>query len=192
MNKITLDHFGMIAPFYDKALPLRRAERIIELAKLPVIGKLLDAGGGTGRVAQALKAYVSQTIVADLSFGMLSQAKYKDGLHLICSYSETLPIPDGTFERIIMVDALHHVLNQLETASELYRVLKPGGRIVIEEPDIGKFMVKLIAIAEKLFLMRSHFLSPQNIAQLFHPYESHAQILRDDYSAWVIIDKDAR
>ena len=192
MKISTPDHFGIIAPFYDKALPLRRAERMIDLAKLPVNGKLLDAGGGTGRVAQALKGYVSQAVVADLSFGMLSQAKSKDGLHLICSYSETLPIPDGSFERIIMVDALHHVLNQVETARELYRVLKPGGRIVIEEPDIGKFMVKLIAIAEKLLLMRSHFLSAKNIAQLFHPYKSHAQIIQEEYSAWVIIDKDVR
>ena len=59
-----------------------------------------------------------------------------------------------------MVDALHHVIHQGQTAREMYRVLKPGGRIVIEEPDIRKFGVKLIAVAEKLLLMRSHFLSP--------------------------------
>ena len=192
MKLQTPDHFGIIAPFYDKTLPLRHAERMVNLAKLPVNGKLLDAGGGTGRIAQALRGYVSQAFVADLSFGMLSQAKSKDGLYLICSFSESLPIPDETFERIIMVDALHHVLDQEETAAELYRVLKPGGRIIIEEPDIGKFMVKLIAIAEKLFLMRSHFLSPQKIVQLFHPKVLHAQIIRDGYSAWVIIDKDMR
>ena len=60
-----------------------------------------------------------------------------------------------------MVDALHHVINHGQTAREMYRVLKPGGRIVIEEPDIRSFYVKLIAVAEKLLLMRSHFLSPQ-------------------------------
>ncbi len=185
----TLDHFGFIAPFYDKAIPLRRAEKLIELARLPVDGRLLDAGGGTGRVAQSLKRYVSRVVVADISIGMLSEAKAKDGLSLICSFSESLPIPDETFERIIMIDALHHVLDQQETAAELYRVLKPGGRIVIEEPDIGKFMVKLIAIAEKILLMRSHFLSPPKIVELFRPFKTNTQIVREEFSAWVIIDK---
>lgn len=185
----TLDHFGFIAPFYDKAIPLRRAEKLIELTRLPVDGRLLDAGGGTGRVAQSLKGYVSKVVVADLSIGMLSEAKAKDGLSLICSFSESLPIPDETFERIIMIDALHHVLDQQETAAELYRVLKPGGRIVIEEPDIGKFMVKLIAIAEKILLMRSHFLSPPKIVELFRPFKTNTQIVREEFSAWVIIDK---
>ena len=49
----------------------------------------------------------------------------------------------------------------------MFRVLKPGGLLVIEEPDIRTFGVKLIAIAEKLLLMRSHFLAPEEITNLF-------------------------
>jgi demethylmenaquinone methyltransferase/2-methoxy-6-polyprenyl-1,4-benzoquinol methylase len=47
------------------------------------------------------------------------------------------------------------------------RVLEPEGRSVIEEPDIRTFGVKLVALAEKILLMRSHFLSPIQIASLF-------------------------
>ncbi len=57
-----------------------------------------------------------------------------------------------------MVNALHHVCNQQETVNELWRTLQPGGRIVIEEPDVRTFAVKLFALGEKLALMRSHFL----------------------------------
>ena len=56
-------------------------------------------------------------------------------------------------------------------------VLKPGGSIVIEEPDIRKFTVKLIALAEKITLMRSHFLSPDKIAGLFKFPEAKREII---------------
>jgi demethylmenaquinone methyltransferase/2-methoxy-6-polyprenyl-1,4-benzoquinol methylase len=86
-----------------------------------------------------------------------------------------------------MVDALHHVIDHAHTAREMYRVLKPGGILVIEEPDIRTFGVKLIAIAEKLLLMRSHFIAPDEIVKLFSSGEK--QIKAEDGTAWIIIKK---
>jgi demethylmenaquinone methyltransferase/2-methoxy-6-polyprenyl-1,4-benzoquinol methylase len=86
------------------------------------------------------------------------------------------------------VDALHHVMDQAETIRELYRVLKVGGRLVVEEPDVRKFMVKLIAIGEKLALMRSHFLAPPAIEQLF-PTEAKVKVELEDNIAGVITEK---
>ena len=86
-----------------------------------------------------------------------------------------------------MVDALHHVIDHAYTAREMFRVLKPGGVLVIEEPDIRTFGVKLIAIAEKLLLMRSHFLAPDAILKLFSDGEKQIKVV--DGTAWVIIKK---
>ena len=66
-------------------------------------------------------------------------------------------------------------------------VLKPGGLLVIEEPDIRTFGVKLIALAEKLLLMRSHFLAPDEITKLFPIGEK--SIRAEDGTAWVIVRK---
>jgi ubiquinone/menaquinone biosynthesis C-methylase UbiE len=87
------------------------------------------------------------------------------------------------------VDALHHVIDQRHTAHEMYRVLKPGGRIVIEEPDIRTFGVKLIALGEKLLLMRSHFLSPERIVALFSFDSAKTSVHAAEGSAWVVIEK---
>jgi ubiquinone/menaquinone biosynthesis C-methylase UbiE len=181
------DHFNFLAPIYDRAIPFARLDLMLKMVALPVDGLLLDAGGGTGRVAAALRPYVHAALVADFSAGMLAQAR-KKGLPAIQTPAEHLPFAAGTFERIIMVDALHHVINQKETISELWRVLKPGGRLVIEEPDVRTITVKLVAVGEKLALMRSHFLSPPKIAALFPP-EARVKIETESYNAWVIVEK---
>jgi demethylmenaquinone methyltransferase/2-methoxy-6-polyprenyl-1,4-benzoquinol methylase len=184
-----LDHFGLIAPYYDRVIRLQTAEKIIKVANLPIQGIILDAGGGTGRVAEALRGQARSVVLADLSYQMLKQAQKKGGLQIACSHTEYLPFPDETFERVIMVDALHHVCDQSKTAEELWRVLIPGGQLVIEEPDIRTFSVKLIALAEKLALMRSHFLSPQAIVRLFPDKNARTRIERDGFNAWIVINK---
>ncbi len=187
-----LDHFGILAPIYDRAIQLRQPEKIIALLGLPVSGALLDAGGGTGRVAQALRGLANPLVVADLSSGMLRQAQGKAGLQTVNSETEKLPFADEAFDRVIMVDALHHVINHEQTARELWRVLKPGGRIVVEEPDIRTISVKMMALAEKLALMRSHFISPLRISALFSYPNAVTRIERESYNAWIIVDKDHR
>jgi demethylmenaquinone methyltransferase/2-methoxy-6-polyprenyl-1,4-benzoquinol methylase len=184
-----VDHFGLIAPYYDHALPLHRVEQLIRLVDLPVQGRLLDVGGGTGRVAQALHDQVSQLVVIDESMGMLKQAKLKDSLDIICSHSESLPFPNDHFERVIMVDALHHVKEQKVTAGEIWRVVKPGGLVVILEPDIRRYAVKLVALMEKMLLMRSRFLSPERIAGLYRFSDAHPHIIDDGFNIWVCIRK---
>jgi 2-polyprenyl-3-methyl-5-hydroxy-6-metoxy-1,4-benzoquinol methylase len=184
-----LDHFGLLAPFYERLIKPKTPELLSSLLALPVDGLLLDAGGGTGRVAQFLVGQVRRVVVADLSCQMLAEASKKGGVQAVCTVTESLPFPDGAFERIIMVDALHHVIHQHETIHEMWRLLSPGGRMVIEEPDIRLFGVKLIALGEKLLLMRSHFLSPPHIARLFSFPDALVEIRQDGPIAFISVQK---
>jgi demethylmenaquinone methyltransferase/2-methoxy-6-polyprenyl-1,4-benzoquinol methylase len=183
------DHFSVLAPVYDRWLQYGSREKIISLANLPVDGILLDVGGGTGRAAGVLLDLASQIVVVDVSHPMLLQAAGKDGLQPVGAQAETLPFPDKTFDRIIMVDAFHHLIDQLAAARELWRALKSGGTLIIEEPDIRSGFVKVAALAEKLALMRSHFLSPDRIVKLFPQPESRAEVVREGYIAWIIVEK---
>jgi ubiquinone/menaquinone biosynthesis C-methylase UbiE len=181
------DHFDFIAPIFSRVGYASVAD-MIRHADLPTTGRVLDAGGGTGRVAIAIREQAGEVVIADPSLGMLRQAD-RSQLKLACSNSESLPFPNDSFERVIMVDALHHVIDQRHTAREMYRVLKPGGRIVIEEPDIRTFGVKLIALGEKLLLMRSHFLAPERIVELFSFDSARASVHAAEGDAWVVIEK---
>jgi demethylmenaquinone methyltransferase/2-methoxy-6-polyprenyl-1,4-benzoquinol methylase len=185
------DHFDFLAPHYERFIQPKDPQQMRRLTDLPADGPFLDAGGGTGRVAQFMVGKANPIIVADLSLKMLDKARAKSGLLAACSASEHLPFPTHFFARIIMVDALHHVIDQKKTILELWRTLKPGGRLVIEEPDLRIFTVKLLALAEKLALMRSHFLSPPAIVNLFNDLGAKVSIEVDGFNAWVVVEKPA-
>jgi ubiquinone/menaquinone biosynthesis C-methylase UbiE len=185
------DHFGLIAGFYDRVGSFRVSELLSGWLDLSPNFRLLDAGGGTGRVAAAMRSRVADVFVADLSRAMLHYAVGK-GLGAVCAPAELLPFSPGSFERIIMVDALHHVIDQGQTARELLRLLAPGGRIVIIEPDIHQPIVKGIAICEKILLMRSHFLNGKKIAALFTGLESQVSVFHEGYNVLLVIEKVRR
>ena len=181
------DHFDFIAPVYARAGEYSGLSTLTRLLGLPTTGRLLDVGGGTGRVARSLRNQAGQVVLADVSLGMLRVAASIPGLQTAASASERLPYPDGSFSRVLIVDALHHVEDHAQTAAEMWRVLQPGGRILVIEPDIRVFAVKLIALAEKLLLMRSHFLVPGDIAKFFQPDKT--RIKTEDGTAWIVVQK---
>ena len=185
------DHFNLIAGFYDRAAQFILTEPLLGLLSLSSNSILLDAGGGTGRVAAALRCMVREVVVADLSHGMLRHAAEKD-LATVRAPVESLPFPSGTFDRVVMMDALHHVLDQSQTARERWRVLAPGGRVVIIEPDIRKFTTKMLAIVEKLLLMRSHFLSAGKITSLFINPNAKTGVIYDKFNLFFVGEKVRR
>jgi ubiquinone/menaquinone biosynthesis C-methylase UbiE len=182
------DLFNCIASFYDRAGEFNVKEPLRGLLSLSPKDNFLDVGGGTGRVAVALRGMVHEAYVVDLAWGMLRRSAGK-GLHAVCSKAESLPFPSESIDRILMMDALHHVFDQRSVARELWRVLVPGGRILIVEPDICKLSAKLIAIGEKILLMRSHFLAGGEIASLFSAPDLMITTYNDAFNVFILAEK---
>jgi len=184
------DHFGFLAPIYDRVIGPPDPSRLRDLLRLPTAGRMLDAGGGTGRVSSQLRGLVDELIISDLSNKMLRQAHGKSGLKPVQGHAERLPFPDERFDRVLVVDALHHFCDQREAIGDLLRVLKPGGRLVVEEPDLNRFAVKLVALAEKVSLMRSRFYYPEQIRDIIAAHGPSACVESDGaFAAWIVADK---
>jgi ubiquinone/menaquinone biosynthesis C-methylase UbiE len=185
-----IDHFGFLAPFYDRVIPPADLNRLRERLRLPAAGRLLDAGGGTGRVSSQLRQLIDEVIISDESLSMLKQAQIKGRLQSAQAHVERLPFPAASFDRVVVVDALHHFANQREAIRDLLRVLKPGGRLLIEEPDIQRLIVKFVAVGEKVALMRSRFISAEQVRDIVAAQGYSAMIERDgQFTAWVSVDK---
>jgi demethylmenaquinone methyltransferase/2-methoxy-6-polyprenyl-1,4-benzoquinol methylase len=184
-----LDHFDWLAPLYDRVIRPPENDTLSELLDLPIQGPLLDAGGGTGRIAERLRDRTGQIVVADGSLPMLAQALEKGCCEVVGSNTEELPFAECTFERVIAVDAYHHLFDQAASLREFWRVLAPNGLLVIEEPDINHFGVKLVALAEKLTFFRSHFVRAERIAEAISSLGAEVKIHREGHNVWVVARK---
>ncbi len=183
-------HFDFIAPIYDRVLAPPEAAPLRQRLRLPAGGRLLDAGGGTGRIAALLRPLVEQVVICDLSDHMLRAGRARCDCRRAQGYAERLPFSDASFERVLVVDALHHFGDQRAAVGELWRVLKPGGRLVIEEPDITFLGPRLVQLAEMLALMGSRFYKPAALGAMVSACGSPAQVESDGVSTvWVMADK---
>lgn len=183
------DHFNLISPIYDWVFGRTTNSTLFELVSLKPEHALMDIGGGTGRITGHFMGISSRAYVVDSAVGMLNEAQ-KKGLITVNAHSEKLPFRSRSFDRVIMVDAFHHVADQQQTLEEMWRTVAPGGRLIIEEPDIQHWFVKFIALGEKVLLMRSKFLKPQDIlAMARYDDASNKQLYSENGIAWVIIEK---
>ena len=182
-------HFDLMASFYDRIFGPPDPVHLRKLLGLPTAGRLLDVGGGTRRVAQILRDEVGKAIILDNSAGMVRQATSK-GLTAVRGEVEELPFPNDCFSRILVVDAFHHFRNQSGAARELLRVLSPQGRLVIEEPNVKRWTVKVVALAEKMALMRSRFNEPKRAAKLFEERQGKVMISKEEgFYFWLVVQK---
>jgi demethylmenaquinone methyltransferase/2-methoxy-6-polyprenyl-1,4-benzoquinol methylase len=178
-----------MAPFYDRLFAgLDAGALATHLAMEPGM-RLLDLGGGTGRVSAGLGISAAIVLVADPAPGMLRQARAK-GLTAVRAQAEALPFATASFDRVLVVDAFHHFADQPLAAAEMVRVLKPEGRLLVAEPDLRRWPVKGIALAEKVLLMQSHFYAPEALASLFTVVGGRlVAIVRNGFSAYVVLTK---
>ncbi len=121
--------FGIISKEYDSwyernILFENELEAIKSLGPIP--RPSLEVGVGTGRFAHALDI----TIGLDPSQEMLVLAKER-GIKVICGVAETLPIKDQSLASISFFFTLCFVCNVKNSIKEAYRVLKPGGHLIL-------------------------------------------------------------
>jgi demethylmenaquinone methyltransferase/2-methoxy-6-polyprenyl-1,4-benzoquinol methylase len=104
---------------------------------------VLDLAGGTGDLAARLAPLVGpegKVMVADINAAMLEVGRERlldQGLAGNLSFTqadaEALPFPDQYFDCVIIGFGLRNVTNKLQALTEMYRVLRPGGRALILE-----------------------------------------------------------
>jgi ubiquinone/menaquinone biosynthesis C-methylase UbiE len=138
---------------------LRRAQlSVIGLSDIKENMNFLDIGCGTGwAVGQAAKAAGNRGSFygVDLSSGMIEKAKAnfpgRENFHFINASSDSIPLDDNLFDRIICTNSFHHYLHPGKAMQEIRRLLKTGGKIFILDPSADTWFIKIIDKVIKFF-----------------------------------------
>lgn len=132
--------FARIARRYDLMNRLmtgfqdvRWRRRVIELAGLKPGASLLDLGAGTGDLArEALRQFpAARAAAADFTLEMMRVGRRVGPLPFCAADALRLPFAEASFEAAVSGFLMRNVADIYKCLQEQYRVLKPGGRIVI-------------------------------------------------------------
>jgi len=105
--------------------------------------QVLDLAGGTGDIARLLRKQTGSqgnVVLGDINNAMLRRGRARledsgviDGLEYVQCDAEQLPFPDGSFDLITVGFGLRNVTHKDAALRSMFRILKPGGRLLVLE-----------------------------------------------------------
>lgn len=142
--------FDSVASRYDIMNDLMSAgmhrlwkRRTIGEARVKPGHVVLDLAGGTGDLALKFARLVGaggHVVLADINAAMLEQGRCRlvdagiaGNFSITQLDAEKLPFADGSFDRVAIAFGLRNVTDKCAALAEMYRVLRPGGRVLILE-----------------------------------------------------------
>ncbi len=105
--------------------------------------RVLDLAGGTGDLALRMSRMVGpsgEVVLSDINSSMLNTGRERllnegvaGNMRYVQANAECLPFPDNYFDCITMAFGLRNVTDKDAALRSMYRVLKPGGRLLVLE-----------------------------------------------------------
>jgi ubiquinone/menaquinone biosynthesis C-methylase UbiE len=140
-------HFDDIADAYDVQIPEARRDALLERKTAmmrDVIERVgrgrrgLDVGCGQGWHLGTMRELGFEVFGIDASAGQADMAAARLGLAGVVRHGSVLeiPAPDASYDFAYIINVLHHldsIADQRRAFSELFRVLRPGGLLMVHE-----------------------------------------------------------
>jgi 2-polyprenyl-6-hydroxyphenyl methylase / 3-demethylubiquinone-9 3-methyltransferase len=116
----------------------RRAHVLVEqfLGSVDIRGaRVLDGGCGVGGLTRVLTAKGARVVALDIGPQLTAATRQRCGCSAVVGTLTALGFSSGTFDVVVSSEAIEHTADPERAVSELYRVLKPGGYLVLSTPN---------------------------------------------------------
>jgi ubiquinone/menaquinone biosynthesis C-methylase UbiE len=124
---------------YDVFTPASNARltaAILRLMDLPRGARIADLGCGSGVFTDLIQRAGYTATGLDLSPKLIALARRKfPAVDFVEGDVERLPVPDASFDGVLLSGLVHHLPDPSRCAAEVARVLKPSGRFVAFDPN---------------------------------------------------------
>jgi SAM-dependent methyltransferase len=162
-----------VALFRRSVLKQRKLAEVMALLGPTEGRRCLDLGSDNGVISLLLREGGGEWSSGDLTEEAVESIRSLVGSEAHLVRGNRLPFPDGTFDRVAVVDMLEHVPDDEAFAAELARVLRPGGRLVINTPHLKTTALRRLRHAlgqtdEKHGHLRPGY-TPEGLAALLGP-----------------------
>lgn len=129
------DNFG---PYTGGNGRIDRAVDLILNEDFPRSGVLVDVGGATGNLGYALRDHFQTRWVVEIAEDCRGPAEEKGNHFYGVNVDERglRAFSDNETDLIVALDFIEHILNPEKFARECFRILKPGGKVLINTPNI--------------------------------------------------------
>jgi SAM-dependent methyltransferase len=114
----------------------RRLQMILEAAGERIRGRVLENGCGVGMYVQKLSPHGGEVVGLEFDFERAAEA-HEHSPYITNAAGEHLPFPNQSFDLILSHEVLEHVQDDRAAITEMVRVLRPGGRLVLFCPNRG-------------------------------------------------------
>lgn len=131
-----------IALFNKSVLKQRKFREITDLLGKTDSLVCLDIGSDNGVISYLLRQRGGIWKSADLDGNAVRSIRELVGVDVFQIDGLHTPFDDNEFDRVIIVDFLEHIHTDKEFVGELYRIMKPGGELIINVPHIKNGLLR--------------------------------------------------
>jgi SAM-dependent methyltransferase len=125
--------------------PVHRCQMAVRLVLAAPGGRYLEIGAGTGAVALTVRPRFDELVLTELSAPRVAQLRrlFAGDEHVLVVRQDieqdAAALPEAHFDTVLLTDVIEHLVEPIAVASSLRRALRPGGRLIVQTPNVAKW-----------------------------------------------------
>lgn len=152
---------------YRQGKEFQRTSKIYTLECIPRTGnlKILDMGCGTGMNSKVMTDLGHSVVGVDISEQAIKKYNLRGFVGYVMSIESKLNFSDEEFDLVFCSEIIEHLVNPDNLVSEAFRILRPGGKLIISTPNSAFWVYRIAGVLGKTVSELQHLKHIQFFSQ---------------------------